>query len=231
MVDSTDPMEEPGAWKRAKEDAAAVYRSVLFGLALTVAGLVAVSSAVLWTDGPNTATKVEIAVPILAGVGASLLCLSIVFAIQLAAAPFRQRNEAREEVRRLRADPFVATRAADAERNRASVRIAVGQVSEELERMASLFGQGVSREWFAEHPLNNAHWMNNGELFAAVDPAAHKVVRRAYRLAFEVEQTKCVGPDGKSDTVLDEQKCAETMEAIHAAIDTLTDVLERHERP
>jgi hypothetical protein len=83
------------AWERAKTDAASVYRSSAFGIAVTLVELVSIPVAVLFTVGADTALQTQLAVPVLSGAVALVLAVVGVFAVQLAAAPVRQRNELR----------------------------------------------------------------------------------------------------------------------------------------
>jgi hypothetical protein len=177
-------------------------------------GIVAAAAAAEFWVAPNA----QWAVPVLAGGGAILVCVVIVFVVQLVAAPYRQRNDAREEARLYRAQ-LSAGGLSDAERDAKQLRISVALVADELERMESLFGPGRNREWFATHTLNPANWFNYGQSVASVSPQAHKVIRRAYRLADEAQETKRVSPDGP--ITIDEQQAAAALAAISDALTAL----------
>jgi hypothetical protein len=91
------------AWQRAKRDAANAYRTPTFGLALALAELLAVPAAVLTTAG-NDDTATQVAVPVLSGAVAIVLAVVVVLAMQLLAAPVRQRDELRRRWSRVEQD-------------------------------------------------------------------------------------------------------------------------------
>jgi hypothetical protein len=137
MVETPPPDLEQTAWQRGRRDAAAVYGSATFGIAVALVELVAIPAAVLFTVG-ETSTQTQVAVPILSGALALVLAFLAVLAVQVAAAPFRQRNEARTRLRDFeRRDPDNARlederREKEAERTRnerTTLRQAVHDVS------------------------------------------------------------------------------------------------------
>jgi len=213
-TDAPDSMASSGAWQRTKDDASAVYSSPTFAVAMALVGVVAGAAAAEFWVAPNA----QWAVPVLAGAGAILVCVVVVFIVQLVAAPYRQRNDAREEARRYSAE-LDAAGPLDAERDAKQLRISAAQVADELERMESLFAPGADRRWFQDHTLNSAHWFNYGQSIASASQQAHKVIRRAYRLADEAQETKTIRHDGTVE--IDEQKAAEALAAVHAAIAAL----------
>lgn len=89
------PNLHESAWDRAKQAAGRTYRTTEFGVVTTVVSLVFVSGAVLFTSA-DAPTKTQVAVPILAGLLALALCFGVVLAVQVSAAPIRQRDELRQ---------------------------------------------------------------------------------------------------------------------------------------
>jgi len=89
----TEPNLTESAWRRAKEDAAGVYRTTTFQLGGAL--LVAIFSALALIAQEGQPTTTQVAVPILAAAVAILLSVVVVLICQLAAAPVRQRNELR----------------------------------------------------------------------------------------------------------------------------------------
>jgi hypothetical protein len=101
MAEESRAALEGGAWERAKADAMGVYRTPWFGLGAAIVELLAVPAAVLLTSDADTSTTTQVAVPILAGAVALVIAFLSIFVAQLAAAPYRQRNELRRHVRSL----------------------------------------------------------------------------------------------------------------------------------
>jgi hypothetical protein len=89
----TDPNLRESAWQRAKVDAARIYPTTEFGVAATLMTIIFGAGAAVASTGDNTTT--QIAVPIIGGALALSLTFLVLFFIQLAAAPVRQRNELR----------------------------------------------------------------------------------------------------------------------------------------
>jgi hypothetical protein len=89
-----DPNLTESAWQRAKEDAAGIYKTATFGVALAIMELLAVPAAVLATAGHEDTAR-QVVVPILSGAVALAFAFIVVLVVQVAAAPVRQRNELR----------------------------------------------------------------------------------------------------------------------------------------
>lgn len=88
-----DPNLTESAWQKAKQDAARIYPTTEFGVAATLMTIIFGAVAAVASTGENTTT--QIAVPIIGGTLALALTFAVLFAVQLAAAPVRQRNELR----------------------------------------------------------------------------------------------------------------------------------------
>lgn len=88
-----DPNLTESAWQRAAEVSARVYRTTEFGVAATLMTIIFGSVAAVASAGQDTTT--QIAAPILGGALALALTFAVLFVVQLAAAPVRQRNELR----------------------------------------------------------------------------------------------------------------------------------------
>lgn len=82
------------AWQRAKDDAAGIYKTATFGVALAIMELLAIPAAVLATAGHEDTAR-QVVVPILSGAFALAFAFIVVLVVQIAAAPVRQRNELR----------------------------------------------------------------------------------------------------------------------------------------
>lgn len=85
------------AWTRAKRDAGGVYRSAVFGLALSLVAVIAGATTVLVTDDPDASTAAKLAAPILVGAAAMALTILAVLVFEMLAAPLRQRNDLRRD--------------------------------------------------------------------------------------------------------------------------------------
>lgn len=89
-----DPNLTESAWRKAKQDASRIYPSTEFEVAAALMTIIAGAIAAVVAASENTTT--QIAAPIIGGAVALLITFGVVFAVQLAAAPVRQRNELRE---------------------------------------------------------------------------------------------------------------------------------------
>lgn len=90
-----DPSLTESAWQRAKDDAAGVYKTATFGVALAIMELLAIPAGVLATAGHEDTTR-QVVVPILSGALALAFAFIVILVVQIAAAPVRQRNELRK---------------------------------------------------------------------------------------------------------------------------------------
>jgi hypothetical protein len=90
----TDLDLSESAWQRAVAESARIYPTISFGTAASLATIVVGAVAAVASAGDNTTT--QIAYPIIGGALALALTFGVLFAIQLAAAPVRQRNELRD---------------------------------------------------------------------------------------------------------------------------------------
>jgi len=90
-MDSHDLSES--AWKRASAESARIYPTIGFGVAASLATIIFGAVAAVAAAGEDTTTQV--AYPIIGGALALALTFGVLFAIQLAVAPVRQRNELR----------------------------------------------------------------------------------------------------------------------------------------
>lgn len=90
----TGPNLSENAWQRAVQASARLCKTTAFGVAATLMTIIFGSVAAVVSAGQDTTT--QIAAPILGGALALALTFATLFAVQLAAAPVRQRNELRE---------------------------------------------------------------------------------------------------------------------------------------
>lgn len=88
------PLLTESAWLRAKSNAAGVYGSAAFSIALGLGALLAIPPAVLLADD-GASTAVKVGVPVLTGAAVILIMLVAVLVFQVLVAPIRQRNELR----------------------------------------------------------------------------------------------------------------------------------------
>lgn len=88
-----DPNLSESAWKRAVAESARIYPTIGFGVAASLSTIIFGAVAAVAAAGENTTT--QIAYPIIGGALALALTFVVLFAVQLAAAPVRQRNELR----------------------------------------------------------------------------------------------------------------------------------------
>lgn len=88
-----DPDLTESAWRKAKQDAGRIYPSTEFEVAAALMTIIAGAVAAVASAGENTTT--QIAAPIIGGAVALLLTFGVVWFVQLAAAPVRQRDALR----------------------------------------------------------------------------------------------------------------------------------------
>lgn len=81
------------AWQRAKKDAAAAIKMSAFGIAAAIVGTVFAAAALVVAEGEPATTQAGAS--IFFGVLSMGVTLALIFLVQLAAAPVRQRNELR----------------------------------------------------------------------------------------------------------------------------------------
>jgi len=88
------PSLDESAWKRAKDDAAGVYRSAAFSI--STAGVSVLGGAVAaWLSFDQRAGEVAV-ISVVVGLTCIFCCLSAVLVFEAAATPLRQRNELRQ---------------------------------------------------------------------------------------------------------------------------------------
>jgi len=92
------PNQNESTWSRAQSDTTRVYGSTAFQVGSGLVTTGATAGLVIALAGSGEPTQTQIAVPILAGVVSLMLCFGTIFLVQLAAAPIRQRNEARSQL-------------------------------------------------------------------------------------------------------------------------------------
>ena len=89
-----DPNLTESAWQKAKDDAWGVIKSPIFELGAAMVGLVFGAAALIASEGQPGTTQAGSAV--FFGVLSFAITLTLIFLVQLAAAPVRQRNALRE---------------------------------------------------------------------------------------------------------------------------------------
>lgn len=89
----SDPNLTESAWRRARSESVRIYPSTEFEVAAALMTIIAGAVAAVASAG-ETITA-QIAVPIVGGAVALLFAFGVVFAVQLVAAPIRQRDELR----------------------------------------------------------------------------------------------------------------------------------------
>lgn len=221
------------AWARARSDAASVYRSPAFAIGTLLLDAVVGAVAAIFVAAPNTPTGEVVAAAVLATAVGTIFAVLSVFAIQAVAAPVRQRNELRQEAHRaLRAAPSAEEVAATERRKmrEGALRVAVAQISEELELHASVLDQD-DRSFFAEHQLAVPRWTEHGQALADHGHLeAHRTVRHAYRLIDDVNRSIERQYGVLSDVVqvigltIDEQGASEALSACRRALEALNRV-------
>jgi hypothetical protein len=88
-----NPNLSESTWQRATTDAGRIYPTTAFEVAATLMTIIFGAIAAVASSGENTTT--QIAAPVIGGALALLVTFGVVFVVQLAAAPVRQRNELR----------------------------------------------------------------------------------------------------------------------------------------
>lgn len=88
-----DPNLTESAWLRAKDDAIGVYKTPAFWIGAFLVGLLFAAASLIASEGQPLSTQVGVS--LFCGTLSMIVTLVFVAAVQLAAAPVRQRNELR----------------------------------------------------------------------------------------------------------------------------------------
>jgi hypothetical protein len=231
------------AWGRAKQDAAAAYRSTEFrvGATLVTVAASAVVAAFFLAD-PDTSTWERIWFPILAAVLALIFCYGLVLVAQSIAAPYRQRSEAREvarslELQQAQADPQFAAIEAQKEQQRLerdeSLRRAVNQVKEDhydfrkKTRVALAYGDDwQGQAWVRAQIPSGQEYVGLLASRRGLEDL-QRPVQRMYQLAQEARYRATTMVGVGSSPLPPGEKHTDLLEELAAALDEAEPLLDR----